>query len=211
MVIHPFRNSFQLGIHENHVYDFDTIWLKKNRHTVFPCETQNVVFVLLVNIESPFHQHIPCDIVVVFGYLRLIVFAHFFALNMVENIGLQEATDSQGADVPIAVVSSNFETNSSRHLGLGVGDTGYRTNHALAKRVHPFGQETTFVVEDIYADEFNLRWSLLLDLFTLLSSDIHNAYGTTKIHEALIACLAPCAASLPMSRALGCCRIDRGK
>ena len=72
MVIHLFRNSFQLGLHENHVYDFDTIWLKKNRHTVFPCETQNVVFVLLVNIESPFHQHIPCDIVVVFGYLRLI-------------------------------------------------------------------------------------------------------------------------------------------
>ena len=48
------------------------IWLKKNRHTVFPCETQNVVFVLLVIIVSPFHQHIPCDIVVVFGYLRLI-------------------------------------------------------------------------------------------------------------------------------------------
>ena len=31
------------------------------------------MFVLLVNIESPFHQHIPCDIVVVFGYLRLII------------------------------------------------------------------------------------------------------------------------------------------
>ena len=41
----------------------------------------------------------------------------FCWINMVENIGLQ------GADVPIAVVSSNFETNSSRHLGLGVGDT----------------------------------------------------------------------------------------
>ena len=52
----------------------------------------------------------------------------FFALNMVENIGLQEATDSQGADVPIAVVSSNFETNSSRHLGLGMGDTDVETS-----------------------------------------------------------------------------------
>lgn len=59
------------------------------------------------------------------------VFAHFFcfeSLNMVENIGLQETTDSQGADVPIAVVSSNFETNSSRHLGLGMGDTDVETS-----------------------------------------------------------------------------------
>ena len=65
-------NSLQPGIHDNHVYPSDHIWLKKNRHTVFPCETQNVVFVLLFIIVSPFHQHILCDIVVVFGYLRLI-------------------------------------------------------------------------------------------------------------------------------------------
>ena len=58
-------------------------WLKKNRHTVFPCETQNVVFVLLFIIVSPFHQHIPCDIVVVFGYPLLIVgaYAEFLALT----------------------------------------------------------------------------------------------------------------------------------
>ena len=96
MVIHPFRNSFQLGIHENHVYDFDTIWLKKNRHTVFPCETQNVVFVLLVNIESPFHQLIPCDIVVVFGYLRLIFMDLKFQVPQAELLGFVSVNRSGG-------------------------------------------------------------------------------------------------------------------
>ena len=64
---------FQTGLHmKPYAYPRITFGSRKNRHTVFPCETQNVVFVLLFIIVSPFHQHIPCDIVVVFGYLRLI-------------------------------------------------------------------------------------------------------------------------------------------
>ena len=60
-------SHFQAGLHMKPCAYPRIIFGSEKQIRRFPCETQNVVFVLLVNIESPFHQHIPVILLLCLG------------------------------------------------------------------------------------------------------------------------------------------------
>ena len=125
---------------------------KKNRHTVFPCETQNVVFVLLFIIVSPFHQHIPCDIVVVFGYPQLINIIYIYIMHVClnKNHTVQKCSDT--VTCRSSIFRGVFAWFQSRlkvgPLGAGVGHQHSEAVGVPNVRLEDFGvsQEADEVV-----------------------------------------------------------------